>query len=244
MKWGLFSRVTISLASVLCASMVGLGYVFLQNLEARFVSNQLVQAKLGALQIAEEGRWALQLKNYDKLTSQLKQIVAGENTQAYMAYAAVIDVDGKVIAAASADGVLEPGMVLPMPRIETMQIRQAVYQGHSIREVVYPILTAEEHYANVHVAHFADVKLFSQRPVQEIILALIGVLFASMTIAMFALSRSIKPLSALTQKITTTALDGSDHVIDDNLRSRKDEVGVLACAFDAMIAKVQKSYVE
>ena len=244
MKWGLFSRVTISLASVLFVSMLGLGYVFLHDIETRFASNQLAQAKLEALEIAEDGRRALLLNDYDKLTNQLKQIVSGTNAQAYVAYAAVIDTEGKVLAAASANAALEPGMVLPMTRIETMQIRQSVYQGHPVREVIYPILTADQRYANVHVAHFADVTLFSQGPVHEIIFALLSIWFVSMAMAMFALSRSIKPLTALTQKITSTALDGSDHVVDDNLRSRKDEVGVLACAFDAMIAKVQKSYLE
>lgn len=244
MKWGLFSRVIISLASVLCASMLGLGYVFLKNVETRFASDQLAQAKLGALLIAEEGRRALPLNEYDKLTSQLNQVISETDPQAYFAYAAVLDTEGRVIAAASSTAALEPGMVLPMAHIETMQIRQAVYQGHPVQEVIYPLVAAQERYANVHVAYFTDVKLFSKRPVVEIIFTLLAIWFVSMAVAMYALSRSIKPLSALTQKITTTALDGSDHVVDDNLRSRKDEVGVLACAFDAMIAKVQKSYTE
>lgn len=56
------------------------------------------------------------------------------------------------------------------------------------------------------------------------------------------LRRTIRPLIALTNHITTASLEAPRQEISEELLSRKDEIGVLACAFDAMLLNLEKSY--
>ncbi len=56
------------------------------------------------------------------------------------------------------------------------------------------------------------------------------------------LRSTIRPLSVLTKNITNTSLEIPRREITEDLRTRNDEVGVLACAFDAMLLNLQRSY--
>ena len=251
MKWGLYSRVAVSLGSVLFVAMLGLGYVFLQANSAQFSLNQLMQVKLNALALVDESRRALQKNNYGQLNLAIQRVVSDSERQTHLAYALVIDTEGRMVGVDKvADSNATPAeIIVPVGRIDYPQIRRTLYQGRPVREVVYPVIETladtAKHLANVHVGHFEDVGILSRgNRTQDIILALIGIWLASMLVIFIALSRSIKPLSMLTQRITTTAFDSPRRVISDELRTRNDEVGVLACAFDAMIANLQKSYLE
>ncbi len=80
--------------------------------------------------------------------------------------------------------------------------------------------------------------------VPRVALLLLGV-WGVMLVAVFATLRATThPLSELTRLITSTSLERPGRKIDERLRARHDEVGALACAFDAMIANLQKSYRE
>lgn len=251
MKWGLYSRVAVSLGSVLCAAMLGLGYVLLQANAVQFSSDQLAQVKLTALALVDESREALRQNDHEQLRLKLQQVSAASEPQTHFAYAVIIDVEGRMVDINGAiDSTAAPStMASSVGRIESPQIRHTSYQNRSVREVVYPIMDTlpetANYLANVHVAHFDDIGLFSKgKHGNDIILILLGIWSASMAAIFIALNISIKPLSALTERITTTSLDSPRRVISDDLRTRNDEVGVLACAFDAMIANLQKSYLE
>lgn len=69
-----------------------------------------------------------------------------------------------------------------------------------------------------------------------------GIWLSVMLTTHLVLRRTIRPLSALTDYITTTSFELPRREIAEDLRTRKDEVGVLACAFDAMLLNLQKSY--
>jgi len=269
MKWGLFSRVTVSLGSVLCAAMLGLGYVYLQNAAAQLSENQLTQIQLSALSFLEPSRRALQQNDHNELASQLQNTISDADTSLHLAYAAVIDSQGQVIAVGipkavarqTADqAVVAPevqsevssetysvtqsvsqAVQPPMGRIEEMQIRVSNYKGRPVREVVYPIVGPAEHLANIHLGYFENTDQFAWMEGASDV-ALIWLL--SMVAVILALGASIKPLAALTKMITTTSFNSPRRLIGEDLRMRKDEVGVLACAFDAMIANLQKSYSE
>jgi len=246
MKWGLYSRVTVSLGSVLFVAMLGLGYVLFKADASQFSSNQLTQVKFIALDLLDDSRKALQQNDHDQLGQRLQQLVSAIEPQMHLAYAVVIDAEGKVVSTGS---VSDFTAIASVDRIDKLQIRHVEYQNRPVREVAYPVVGAltdpAKHLANIHVGHFEDINLFSQgKRSYEIILSLLGIWLTSMAVILIALSRSIKPLSALTQRITTTSFDSPRRVIGDELRNRNDEVGVLACAFDAMIANLQKSYLE
>lgn len=78
--------------------------------------------------------------------------------------------------------------------------------------------------------------------IKELALTLGGAWLLVMMTIHLVLRSTIKPLSALTQHITGTSFEMSRQQITEDLRTRKDEVGVLACAFDAMLGNLQKSY--
>lgn len=246
MKWGLYSRVTVSLGSVLCLAMLGLGYVLLQASAMQFSSHQLAQTKLTALSLVDAARQALQQEQPDPLRIRLQAVVAQAEPQAHLAYALVIDAQGRVI---GSDAPMDVAEVEVIRLTATPQIRNSSYQGRPVREAVYPIMGMRTDspipLGNVHVGHFEDISpLFQGRRSNEIILALVATWLLAMVTIFIVLSRSINPLSALTQRITSTSFDSPHRVIGDELRNRNDEVGVLACAFDAMIANLQKSYLE
>lgn len=244
MKWGLYSRVTVSLGSVLCLAMLGLGYVLLQASALQFSSNQLAQIKLAALSLVDDARPALQQGQPDSLRTRLQAVIAQAEPQTHLAYALVIDTQGKVIGTEAA---MDHAAIASLQPIDALHIRHVSYQGRPVREAVYPIMGMRAdspiHLGNVHVGHFEDISpIFQGRRSNEIMLALIATWLLSMVTIFIVLSRSINPLSALTQRITSTSFDSPHRVIGDELRNRNDEVGVLACAFDAMIANLQKSY--
>lgn len=246
MKWGLYSRVTVSLGSVLCLAMLGLGYVLLQASAMQFSSHQLAQTKLTALSLVDAARQALQQEQPDPLRTRLQAVVAQAEPQTHLAYALVIDAQGRVI---GSDAPMDVAEVEVIRLTATPQIRNSSYQGRPVREAVYPIMGMRTDspipLGNVHVGHFEDISpLFQGRRSNEIILALVATWLLAMVTIFIVLSRSINPLSALTQRITSTSFDSPHRVIGDELRNRNDEVGVLACAFDAMIANLQKSYLE
>lgn len=77
---------------------------------------------------------------------------------------------------------------------------------------------------------------------ESIALTLGGIWLLVMMAIHLVLRSTIKPLSALTKHITTTSFEMPHREISVDLRARKDEVGILACAFDAMLSNLQKSY--
>ena len=77
---------------------------------------------------------------------------------------------------------------------------------------------------------------------ESITLILGGIWLLVMMVIHLVLRSTIKPLSVLTKHITTTSFEMSRREINSGLRTRKDEVGILACAFDAMLSNLQKSY--
>ncbi|NOX91226.1 MAG: PAS domain S-box protein [Gammaproteobacteria bacterium] len=77
---------------------------------------------------------------------------------------------------------------------------------------------------------------------ESIVLTLGGIWLLVMMTIHLVLRSTIKPLSVLTKYITTTSFEMPHREISANLRARKDEIGILACAFDAMLSNLQKSY--
>ncbi len=77
---------------------------------------------------------------------------------------------------------------------------------------------------------------------ENIALTLGGIWLLVMMTIHLVLRSTIKPLSLLTKHITTTSFEVSHQEISADLRARKDEVGILACAFYAMLSNLQKSY--
>jgi PAS domain S-box-containing protein len=78
--------------------------------------------------------------------------------------------------------------------------------------------------------------------IKDVAMTLGGIWLLVMMTIHLVLQSTIKPLSALTKHITTTSFESSRRETTTDLRARKDEVGVLACAFDAMLSNLQKSY--
>ena len=251
MKWGLYSRVAVSLGCVLCAAMFGLGYILLQASVVQFASNQLAQAKLSALTLVDEARPALQKNNHEQLSLKIQHVISDAEPDTQLAYAVAIFPEGRMLGVDVATGSTMTSLeeLAPVGRIDLLQIRHTFYQGRPVREVVYPVTEtladSAKHLANIHVGHFEDIGPFSQgKRTSDIILTLVGIWLASMVVIFIALSRSIKPLSVLTQRITTTAFASPRRAFIDELSNRNDEVGVLACAFDALIANLLNSYLE
>lgn len=89
----------------------------------------------------------------------------------------------------------------------------------------------------VFLHDFSDVE-----KVKEVAMTLAGIWLLVMLTIHLVLRSTIKPLSALTKYITGASFEVSRRQISEDLRIRKDEIGVLACAFDAMMANLQKSY--
>lgn len=86
--------------------------------------------------------------------------------------------------------------------------------------------------------------VFHSAQAANVALVLTGFWLLSMMLVLLVLGASLKPLSSLSRLITSASFDSPQHKVNNKLRARKDEVGVLACAFDAMMANLQKSYDE
>jgi len=258
MKWGLFSRVMVSLGSVLLISMLGLAYLFIQNTDKQLSGHQLAQVKVKVLELAISAGAATQQNTDEILTPQLKILLSEEGSRLNIAYAVLTDSTGKIIAASHPGIEIPSGPVSGLSTEQPFHVRAIDYQGRPATELVYTVAdttmgvnvmgaTAGQ-IARVHVAYYeandGDAYATYRNRIIEIAPTMGGVWLLSMFVIMIALSRSIKPLTALTERITSTSIDNPHRVISRDLRSRKDEVGILACAFDAMIANVQKSYSE
>lgn len=86
--------------------------------------------------------------------------------------------------------------------------------------------------------------LHEAEKIKNIAMTLGGIWLLVMMVIHLVLRSTIKPLSALTIHIATTSLEMPRREITADLRARNDEVGVLACAFDAMLSNLQRSYSE
>jgi len=78
--------------------------------------------------------------------------------------------------------------------------------------------------------------------IKNLAMTLGGIWLLVMMTIHLVLRSTIKPLSVLTEQITTASFDAPHRGTLQDLRARKDEVGILACAFDAMLSNLQKSY--
>jgi len=92
-------------------------------------------------------------------------------------------------------------------------------------------------YVLLHDLHEAE-------KIKDLAITLGGIWLLVMLTIHLVLRSTIKPLSVLTNHITNTSLEMPRREITVDLRTRNDEVGVLACAFDAMLSNLQKSYSE
>lgn len=235
MNFSLFARLLLSLLLLLLISNSFMGYILLTEARDSIDKSRLHQAHTLAKGLAEGSLDALATKDYELLERWLLATTPIDD----FAYAYFSRNDGVILSHTQAELIAKK--IAPVEKIKTPIVRDLIYLGRPVREVIHSAYLGNRHMANAHLAYFLDVKPFYT---EDVVLRLIIILLVSMTIlalaTFFILRSSLKPVENLAGIMEKT----TDYLFDlpDELLNRKDEVGLLARNFASLMQRLSISY--
>lgn len=235
MNFSLFARLLLSLLLLLLISNSFMGYILLTEARDSIDKSRLHQAHTLAKGLAEGSLDALATKDYELLERWLLATTPIDD----FAYAYFSRNDGVILSHTQAELIAKK--IAPVEKIKTPIVRDLIYLGRPVREVIHSAYLGNRHMANAHLAYFLDVKPFYT---EDVVLRLIIILLVSMTMlalaTFFILRSSLKPVENLAGIMEKT----TDYISDlpDELLNRKDEVGLLARNFASLMQRLSISY--
>ncbi len=238
MKLGLQGKLSISLVILLGSSLFLLGYLLVQEADKHFQDYALEQAKLQARTLAGGSLDALVSYDYELL----ERWVASSLVTDQYAYAGLVRVDGTVLTHTNLDLI---GKYLPTTDGgQGIVVRRSIYQNQIVQEVIHPAILNGQLLANAHIAYFIrEHNLFSNNSIL-LIAALVFVTFLVLIISTnFLTYRFIHPIKLLTESINSQQSELKP-LLQNQLVTRRDEVGELGRAYNAMTERLQNHLYE
>lgn len=240
MQLGLYPRLALSVGILLCAALLTLGYLLLGDAERRFRQDRLELAGAQVRTLAEGSLDALVSGDYELLERWVAAVLPAD----YYAYAYLARVNGQILTHTELGKVghyAEPDAV-----VSATGTREIVRDGRRLRELIYPVRVGDRHIANAVIAYYLDEQPFYTRATAIQIIAVLGLFLALLLVATaFIIRRHTRPLSELTEAITTASLSAACvRRPDPDILKRSDEVGTLAREYNELLDRLQDSYQE
>ena len=240
MRAGLYARLALSLAALLCVALLTLGYLLLSEAERRFRAEHLAMAGSQARTLAEGSVDGLVAEDYELLERWVRSVLPAD----YYAYAFLSRPNGLILTHTELGQVghrVEAGGRLAGPRVV-----QRVFKGRPVKEVIHPVRLGDEYLANAHVAYYLDQgSFFSNDMAVKIATVLAVFLVLLLAATLLIIRRHTRPLARLAESITTASLGAASiEGPDQDLLRRRDEVGALAREYQNMLARLRASYEE
>ncbi len=240
MRFGLFARLAVSIAALLCAALLTLGYVLLQGAEERFREERAQLARAQAMTLADGSLDALVTGDYELL----ERWVASVTPADYYAHAYLVRGNGQVLTHT------DPGQVghylEPLGELQEPAERNVSRQGRPVHEVIYPARVGNQHLANAVIGYYTDGHPFySNRTALQLVSVLSLFLLLLLGAMLLTIRRHIQPLTDLANTMTATSLGAAGvKRPDTTLLRRHDEVGALAREYDKLLDRLARSYNE
>ena len=237
MKRSLFTRLLLSLSVVFILTTLFLGYILFETTERRFEHTRETQALTLAKGLAEGSVDALVSRDYELLE---RWLIAATPVSDY-AYAYISRPDGTILSHTDLRLVATRGEALGT--LEQPASFRRIYRQQPVMEVVQPVVLADRHIANAHLAYFVGHESILQLNDAYIIAAalLLALLILS-TATFLILRRIVRPMTRLAGVIDRASIDHTH--IDREILDRSDEVGLLARNFDQLLSRLSHSYRE
>jgi len=237
MNLGLFPRLVISIGSILCIAIIVSGYLLVDYSEQRFKQSRQSEAQTLAYTLAEGSIDGLITQDFEHL-ERLVGSITENKTYVYAYFTTEL---GQILTHSDSHNVSE--FVEPLGKLNAYISREIKANGNIITEVVYPVKIDEHYLANAHLGYIYDNTVFFREQATTIILVLVS-FFLLMVILIFIISRHVvTPLTQLTTLISQASFN-SPQVISPQLPNRRDEVALLANAFNKMQEELFSSYRE
>ncbi len=234
-RWpgGLFGHISTSLIAVFSVAMLVMAAVMINVADQRFDEERLNMVTASARTLAEGSLDALASQDYELLENWVHSILL---TPAY-AYAYLARANGQILTHTDVGQVAH--YTEPVGEIQGVQRRELSYQGRPVREIIYPAYLGNRHLANAHVAYYLDQDPFAGKVDLWRIIGYVAVTAIIMlAITLLIVRHNTSPITELTEYVTTLSLEELHHRLHSRILSRKDEVGELARAFDAMAVRL------
>lgn len=239
MPSGLFARLALTLSLVLSLAMLTLGAVLLFDAEKRFNASQLEHASSQAKTLAEASLDALITVDYELLERWVVSVIP----EKHYAYAYLAKSDGQVLT--HSNTIMVARFLEARGELDDYKINQSLHNKRLVMEVSYPARVGDTHLANATVAYYLDEGSFFKEDLALKIAILMFLSLASLLgVTLYVIRKFTKPLSQLTNYISSTSISNRDFKIDKRLLTSWGEVGVLSRAFDAMIIRLLYAFDE
>jgi diguanylate cyclase (GGDEF)-like protein/PAS domain S-box-containing protein len=236
-KRSLFTRLLLSLGGVFILTTLFLGYVLFETTERRFEQTRQTQALTLAKGLAEGSVDALVARDYELLE---RWLIAATPVSEY-AYAYMSRADGTILTHTDLRLVATRGEALG--ELSEPRILRKTYRQQPVVEVVQPVILADRHIANAHLAYFVGHESILQLNDAYIIAAaLLLALFILSTATFIILRRIVRPMTELAGVIDSASMEHTH--IDRGMLDRADEVGLLARNFEQLLTRLGHSYRE
>ncbi len=225
----LFGRLALSLSVFITLAMLVLGYVLLSDAQYRHEQEQQKRVQATARVLAEASEDALAARDYELLDQWVKSVMATRD----MAYAYLDRADGTILVHTDVDQVAHRTTGLGPLREPTT--RSLSYRGRTVFEAVHPVWLGTRHLANAHVAYYpGELDFFATSDFSKLLLVLLLSLAGIILVTLVIVRHHMRPISELTDHVTTLSLEALRLKLDPTILRRDDEVGALARAFDSM----------
>lgn len=237
MHTGIFYRLLFSLILLFLIGTGIMAYMLLNEARDSVKESRLQQAHTLTQGLAEGSLDALAVKDYELLERWLLAATPIDD----FAYAYLSKADGLIITHTKPEKIARKTNALG--EIKTPLTRDVIYMNRPVREVVHAAYLGNRHMANAHLAYFVDTKsILSEHIISRLAVLLIATLLMLSLVTVFILHWTLKPIEVLASTIQETTNYLPD--LSDKLLKRKDEVGLLARNFDALMQRLSTSYNE
>lgn len=231
----LFGRLAWSLALVLTFAMLATGYLLFDEARQRFEQERHRLTMASAKVLAEASVDALAARDYELLDRWVHSVMPTDD----MAYVYLDRANGQILSHTELDRVARYDEALGA--LSQPLTRWRRYRGERVFEAVYPVWLGERHLANAHVAYYPDrVDFFDSLAFDK----LVGVLFLALLFMLLAtlliVRRHLRPLDQLAEQVDRLSFDALNLKLAPALLQRRDEVGALARAFDALARRIAR----
>ena len=241
MRWGLYPRLAVSLATLLGVAMLTLGYVLLTDAEKTLESERLAVAHTLARTLAEGSVDALAAEDYELMERWVSSVLP---EQGY-AYAYLSRPDGIILTHTRLDEIghrVDNGSPDATPPYDFT----THYKNRPVQETVYPVTVGHKHLADAHIAYYLDQGSLFDNEAAFRILGLLGLfLLLLLAATLLIIRRHTRPLCQLTEAITSVSLGAERvHELDSGLLQRTDEIGALSREYASMLERLNTAYEE
>ncbi len=230
------TRLLIWIAFIAVAAGALLAWVLIDDAQGQLDQFRLAQAKHQARSLAAASVDGLAAEDYELLTRWTSSAIPTE----HYAYAALVRPDGRILTHTDLKRV---GHRLPSEAALTTPLALPdSYEGRRVMKVLHPVLLGKQHFANAHVAYYLDHKLTLQANTWVKLAGVLMMMLIPLLLSTYLVIRWItQPVVELTQAVTDMSPQALQSISVSSIR-RRDEIGALARAFNALTGRLADAY--